>query len=161
MAKFRPVTPEDDEFLFGLYASTRESELAPLGWDDGQREAFLRQQFAAQSKFYFEQFPLAKFHIVLLAEEPIGRLYLDHRDDEIRLIDISLLPARRNTGIGTALLNDILAEGERLGLPVTIHVERFNPARRLYERLGFREISENGVYYLMEWSPSGAREKHA
>ncbi len=151
--EFRPVTLDDQEFLFQVYASTRDEELAPLGWDAAQKELFLRSQFTAQDRFYHEQFQGADFRIILLGQEPIGRLYIERREKEIRLIDIALLPAHRNAGIGTALLEDILAHGAQLGLPVRIHVEQSNPARRLYERLGFREVGENGVYYLMEWQP--------
>ena len=151
--KFRPIALEDEEFLYRVYASTRDDELAQLDWDDGQKETFLRMQFAAQHKFYTEQFHQAAFQVILLDKEPIGRLYLDRRDDEIRLIDIALLPPHRNKGIGHAILKDILAEGELASLPVRIHVERFNPALRLYQRLGFRRTGDNGVYYLMEWFP--------
>jgi len=153
MITLRPITPEDQGFLYQVYASTREEELAPLGWDEAQQEAFLEMQFRAQHTFYQGQFRGAQFDIVLLNKEPIGRLYVDRREDEIRIVDIALLPAHRNRGIGSALLRDILAEGQRDGLPVRIHVEYFNRALHLYERLGFRQISETGVYYLMEWSP--------
>ena len=87
IVKFRPATPEDENFLYRVYASTREDELAPLDWDDKQMQTFLKMQFAAQHKFYLEQFPQAEFQVILLGREPIGRLYIDRRDDEIRLID--------------------------------------------------------------------------
>ena len=161
IAKLRSVTPEDETFLYRVYACTREDELAPLNWDEDQKETFLKMQFVAQHKFYTEQFPRAEFQVILLDQEPIGRLYLDRRDDEIRLIDIALLPSHRNKGIGNSLLKDILAEGELASLPVRIHVERFNPALRLYKRLGFREMGDNGVYYLMEWSPGSTDTKNA
>ena len=135
------------------HAACCAAELALLDWDDGQKETFLKMQFAAQHQFYQEQFPQAEFRVILLDHEPIGRLYIDRTKDEIRLIDIALLPPHRNKGIGNSILKDILAEGGRAGLPVQIHVERFNRALRLYERLGFREIGDNSVYYLMEWSP--------
>lgn len=149
----RPMRQGDRGFLYEVYASTREEELAPLDWDDAAKDAFLRMQFETQDAYYCEHFGRAAFQIVLLGEEPIGRLYVDRRKDEIRIIDIALLAAHRNQGIGTALLAEILAEGAELGLPVRIHVEQFNPALRFYERLGFYRIGETGVYYLMEWSP--------
>jgi GNAT superfamily N-acetyltransferase len=149
------TTPQDEGFLCRLYASTREDEMAVVPWDEAQKKAFLDMQFAAQHTFYHEQFKQAEFQLILLGDEPIGRLYIDRRADEIRLIDIALLPEHRNKGIGSRFLRNILAEGERAGLPVRIHVEHFNPALRLYERLGFHVIGEHGVYYLMEWSPEG------
>lgn len=153
LVTLRPITPEDDGFLYRIYASTREDELAVVDWDDGQKKEFLEMQFTAQHAFYMEQFPQAEFRIILLDEEPIGRLYVDRREDEIRIIDIALLAEHRNKGIGSTFLNDILSEGQQEGLPVRIHVEQNNPALRLYERLGFQKIGENGIYYLMEWSP--------
>ena len=113
-------------------------------------------QFAAQSSFYAEQFPRAEFQIILVYGEPAGRLYVDRRGDEIRIIDIALLAQYRNRGFGTTLIGNLLAEGESAGLPVRIHVEGLNPALRLYRRLGFRKIGDNGVYHLMEWSPRPA-----
>ncbi len=150
----RPVTPDDEPFLYRVYAGTREDELAPLGWDETQRASFLRMQFKAQHAFYQEQFPSADFEIILAADRPIGRLYVDRRDDEIRIVDIALLPEHRNAGIGSALLDDLLTEAAAASKPVRIHVERFNPALRLYQRLGFIQVGDNGVYYLMEWSPA-------
>ena len=110
-------------------------------------------QFDAQRKFYESEYPGAEFQIILVAGEPAGRLYIHRRDQEIRIMDIALLPEFRGRGIGTMLLNEILAEGERAARPVTIHVESFNPAQRLYQRLGFVQVANNGVYHLLEWRP--------
>lgn len=148
----RPITPEDIGFLARLYASTREEELAVLAWSDVEKQAFLLMQFNAQHRFYQEQYPQARFEIIMLDQQPIGRIYLDRRADELRIIDIALLPQHRNAGIGSAFLNAVMADAKRLGLPVRIHVEHFNPALRLYTRLGFRKIGDTGVYFLMEWS---------
>ncbi|MDJ0866071.1 MAG: GNAT family N-acetyltransferase [Myxococcota bacterium] len=153
---FRSITAADEAFLCDLYASTREAELEPLDWSEAQKRSFLRQQFAAQHAFYTEQFQRAVFEIVQLDGEPVGRLYVDRRPDEIRLIDIALVPAQRGRGLGTRLLRELLAEGERVGKPVRIHVEHFNPALRLYRRLGFEPIGDEGVYLLMQWSPAAA-----
>ena len=151
-ASLRPVVPEDREFLFQVYASTRTEELAVVPWTPEQKEAFLRMQFEAQDRYYRQQFPDASFQVVLVDGRPAGRLYLARATDEIRIIDIALLPADRGRGVGTGLLRDVLAEGASAGKPVRIHVERFNPAIRLYERLGFVMAEDKGVYLLMEWS---------
>jgi GNAT superfamily N-acetyltransferase len=148
----RAITPDDLGTLYLIYASTRQDELAPLDWSDAQKAAFLAMQFNAQHSYYQEQFPGASFLMIMLAGEPIGRLYLERRADEIRIIDIALLTAYRNQGIGSAFLEAVIAEAERVGLPVRIHVEQFNPALRLYIKLGFRMIDETGVYFLMERS---------
>jgi ribosomal protein S18 acetylase RimI-like enzyme len=149
----RPITPDDEALLYRVYASTREDEMALVDWDDAQKEAFVRMQFTAQHSHYQQHYPDAAFEIIMVDEQPAGRLYVDRWPKEIRIVDIALLPEYRNAGIGTTLLKGILEEAVQSGKPVSIHVERFNPAMRLYERLGFSTISENGVYYLMEWVP--------
>lgn len=149
----RPIAADDMDFLYQVYASTREEELAQVEWGEGQKEAFLRMQFDAQHSYYQENYPNAQFQVILRNGAPAGRLYLDRRAAEIRIVDIALLPAYRNRGIGSALLQEILDEGQRAGLPVTIHVECFSPALRLYERLGFRTVEDKGVYYFMEKPP--------
>ena len=148
----RPIIPDDEAFLCQLYASTRDEEMALLDWPPEQKASFLTMQFNAQHRFYLEQFAQAKFHIMELDDKPIGRLYLDYRKDEIRIIDIALLPDYRNQGIGSAYLNAILAEAAQKGLAVRIHVEHYNRALALYQRLGFRKIDDQGIYYLMEWT---------
>jgi ribosomal protein S18 acetylase RimI-like enzyme len=146
----RAITSEDQSALYHIYASTREDELARLDWNDAQKAAFLAMQFNAQHTYYQEQFPRASFQIIMLDGEPIGRIYIERRKDEIRIIDIALLSAYRNRGIGSAFLEAVIAEAERVALPVRIHVEQFNPALRLYIKLGFRIVGETGVYFLME-----------
>ena len=152
----RPITPEDQELLYRIYASTRTEELAAVPWTHEEKERFLRFQFDAQHKYYIEHFPRAAFDLVLLDGEPIGRLYIDRREDEIRLIDIALLPEHRGSGLGGEIMRSVLAEGESSGLLVRIHVEEKNPAMRLYLRLGFEKIEKQGVYHLMEWTPGTA-----
>ena len=150
---FRPITAADTEFLYQVYANTRLEELAAVDWTAPQKEAFLRSQFDAQHRSYQGTHPGGDFLIILRHDRPIGRLYLARGERDIRIIDIALLPEHRNAGIGTAILTDVLAEGARDGKRVSIHVEMFNPARHLYQRLGFRHLAEHGGYDLMEWSP--------
>ncbi|MEA2572784.1 MAG: hypothetical protein QOH93_82 [Chloroflexia bacterium] len=157
----RPIEPGDMEFLYWVYASTREAELAVTVWDDAQKETFLQMQFNAQHTYYREYYPNASFQVILCDGQPAGRLYVDRWPDQIRVMDIALLAQFRNAGVGTRLLNDLLAEGALSGKPVTIHVEMYNPAMRLYERLGFSKIGERGVYYLMEWRPPALEAEDA
>ncbi|MBI2839706.1 MAG: GNAT family N-acetyltransferase [Acidobacteria bacterium] len=140
----------DLEFLFSVYACSRVEELAQVDWDDDQKSTFLKMQFEAQHRYYSENYRGADFQIVVIEGQPAGRLYLHRRSDEIRIVDITLLPEYRHAGIGASLLRTILEEGERTGRRVTIHVERFNPALRLYQRLGFSIVEDKGVYYFME-----------
>jgi ribosomal protein S18 acetylase RimI-like enzyme len=151
---FRPITPQDQEFLLGVYASTREEELAQVDWSRAQKNAFVQMQFEAQHKYYVENYPGAQLQVILVQGEPAGRLYIKRLEKEIRIMDIALLPAFRNRGLGTEIIKQILTEGQACDVPVTIHVERFNPALRLYTRLGFRLLEDKGVYLLMEWNPN-------
>jgi ribosomal protein S18 acetylase RimI-like enzyme len=148
--RLRPVTPEDVSFLAGVYASTRAEELAVTGWSDEEKAIFCRRQFDAQTAHYREHYPGAALQIVERDGVSIGRLYVAPWEREIRIMDIALLPEHRGAGIGTKLLRDLQAEARVAGKSLTIHVERFNPALRLYERLGFREIEDKGVYLLMK-----------
>jgi ribosomal protein S18 acetylase RimI-like enzyme len=128
--------------------------MALVNWTGEEKDNFLRMQFRAQDKYYKEIYPEAQFQIIHLDDKPIGRLYTHRRVNEIRIIDIALLPEFRKRGIGSTLLQEVLEEAKERNLPVSIHVERFNPAIRLYERLGFHQVEDQGVYYLMEWIPT-------
>ena len=147
----RPFTLADEAFLYELYASTRQEEMAHTGWDEAQQEAFLKMQFYAQHSYYMATFADAAFDIVLQGETPIGRLYVHRRPDELRIVDVALLPAYRGRGIGGGLLQAILVEAAAAGLAVRLHVETFNPARHLYQRLGFQEVGGTDVHRLLEW----------
>ena len=154
---FRPITPDDLPFLLRVYGSTREEEMAMVvDWTPEQKEAFVRSQFEAQHGWYQDHYQGARFDVILVDGVPAGRLYVHRRESEIRLVDITLLPEFRGGGTGSALLRDLLTEGEADGKRVTIHVEVFNPAMRLYERLGFLPVEERGPYRLMEWKPPGS-----
>ncbi|WP_432719312.1 GNAT family N-acetyltransferase [Jeongeupia wiesaeckerbachi] len=146
--RLRTVNADDQSFLLQLYASTRAEELGALGWQDAQRDAFLQMQFAAQQKAYFA-YPDAAFWLVLHDETPVGRLYVQDSDAALRVIDLSLLPEYRNRGLGTALLAACFAQDK----PVHLHVDKANPALRLYLRLGFTPIEDKGVYLQMERQP--------
>jgi ribosomal protein S18 acetylase RimI-like enzyme len=156
MTTLRPARPEDREFLLAVYASTRAEELAPVPWTAEQKAGFLKMQFDAQDADYSSNYAGADFCVVEVEGVPAGRLYVERRPAEIRLIDIALLPSFRRAGIGTRLLTQLIAEAKRRAVPLRIHVEMFNPARRLYERLGFAPVEEHGVYLLMERLPEAA-----
>ncbi|MGR8981281.1 MAG: GNAT family N-acetyltransferase [Gammaproteobacteria bacterium] len=149
--QFRPIDHDEDRpFLFSVYASTRSEELALTGWDDRQKAAFLEMQFEAQCCHYQEYYRDSDFLIILLEDLAVGRLYVARRPTEIAIVDIALLPGYRRLGIGTQILQSLLAEAAAKMKPVRIHVERFNAAQNLYRRLGFLPIEEHGMYLLME-----------
>lgn len=145
----------DLPFLAQLYASTRADELAQVPFSDEQKAAFLQQQFAAQLLHYTTYYNTDSFHIVELNGIAIGRLFVDHWERELRVVDISLLPDYQNKKIGSYLFQQLFAQSQQLQKAVSIHVEQHNPARTWYERLGFRyDSTTNEVYLLMKRQPN-------
>jgi ribosomal protein S18 acetylase RimI-like enzyme len=154
--RLRPVVEADRQFLVGLYESTREDELAQVQWDDGARRAFVEHQFAAQDAHYRANYPGATLDLVEVDDVAAGRLYVHRGTGDIRIMDIALAPEFRGRGIGTSLLRSLIDEADASGRKLSIHVEMNNPARSLYDRLGFRPVGEHGVYVLMERSPAAS-----
>ena len=151
--ELRRVVPDDRAFLRAVYGSTRWEELEPTGWADEQKHAFLDHQFEAQDVYYRENYEGATYDVIVVDGFPAGRLYVARWPEQIRIMDIALLPAARGKGVGTTLLRELLDEAAAEGKPLTIHVEHENPAMRLYERLGFRRVEDRIPYVLMEWLP--------
>lgn len=148
----RPEREDDVDFLHRLYASTRTDEMALVDWTAQAKAGFLRAQFEAQHGYYLEHYRESRFDVIEQAGVAIGRLYVARRADDVRIIDIALLPEHRGHGLGGGLLRALLDEAAAAGKSVSIHVEVYNPALRLYERLGFKPRGEdNGVHRLMEW----------
>jgi len=150
----RPVTEADEPFLRELYASTREDELAVVPWTAEQKGGFLGMQYLARQRHYQEAFPAAADEVVVSGGQAAGRFTVSRGPSEILVVDLALMPDFRGAGIGTALLEGLIDESVATGTPVDLHVEMFNPARRLYERLGFRAVSESPPYLRMRWSPT-------
>ena len=154
--RLRPVDDADREFLVELYGSVREPELAEVPWHEATKRAFVEQQFTAQDAAYRGNYPGATLDVIEVDGEPAGRLYVHRGPSDIRIMDIALAPTFRGRGIGAELLRSLIAEAEKSGRKLSIHVETNNPARSLYERLGFRPAGEHGVYVLMERPPGSA-----
>lgn len=150
---FRRSTDADLPFLARVYASTRAEELAVTPWSDAQKAAFLDMQFRAQHADYRKNYPEADWLVTMREGEDIGRLYIGRWPTQHCLIDIAFLPEHRGKGLGEALLRDLMDEAAAAGRTVSIYVEKFNPAMRLYRRLGFTTEEDKGVYDLMRWSP--------
>lgn len=146
--------PADAPFLFTVYASTRSQELAGVDWTPASEEAFLRMQHDAQLAAYRARHPRGAFLVVALEDRPVGRLFLALLDRHVRIIDLALLPDVRGAGIGTSLLEAILAGADAARMRVSLHVERGNRALRLYERLGFVPAGGDDVYLLLEHEPT-------
>lgn len=152
---YRPMRDEDLPFLGQLYAESRREEVAATGWPPEAQAAFLAQQFDAQHRHYQAQYPGAEWLVIERGGERIGRLYLVEWPSQFRIIDITLAEGCRGRGIGRAILEDVQSLAAAAGKRVSIHVEKMNPAMKLYLRLGFERIEDKGVYDLMEWRPDG------
>jgi ribosomal protein S18 acetylase RimI-like enzyme len=149
----RPATAQDEAFLFDLYVCNRQAELHAWGLDETTLASFLQMQFAAQQGAYTTQFPEADHDLVLVDQEPVGRIYVQRAADHLLLVDIALLPEMQGQGVGTWLLRALLEEGVAKNVPVRLQVVVTNPAQRLYERLGFAALGNDGVYEQMRWEP--------
>jgi GNAT superfamily N-acetyltransferase len=157
----RQVTPEDDEFLLAVYDSTRAEELAQVEWAPGQRAIFVTWQFELQRKEYDTRFPDARYQVILVDDEPAGRIWIGEDEAQIRLLDIGLLEQFQNRGVGTVLLKQLIAEAiaKNKLLRHTVFVLN-NNAHRFYERLGFVVIEDLGGYKQMEWRGSVEEDNH-
>jgi ribosomal protein S18 acetylase RimI-like enzyme len=153
IVSLRPARAEDEIFLYQVYASTRATEMALVDWTPEQKETFLQMQSTAQLQYYRLTYPQAQYQIIARENTSIGRMIVDRSENPVLLMDIALLPEYQNNGLGTALIRDLMAEAARKNWGLRLHVETFNPAMRLYHRLGFVKTSEVGVYYEMTWYP--------
>ncbi|MBZ4419698.1 GNAT family N-acetyltransferase [Myxococcus sp. RHSTA-1-4] len=155
----RPATASDEAFLFALYASTREDEVAMWGWAPAQRDAFLRMQWLAQGRDWATRYAGADHRLVLVEGQPAGRLLVARGEREWRLVDIALLPASRGSGVGTRLLRELQGEAAKARVPLKLRVLKGSPAHRLYTRLGFQPdtaapAGEGDLYLALEWLPT-------
>ncbi len=153
----RDAVPGDRDFLLRVYSSTRAEELATTGWTDEQKATFCLMQFEAQDSHYRAHYPGATYQVIESGNSPAGRLYVDRWTKEIRIMDIALLPEFRGRGIGAHVLESLMNEATSSKRTLSIHVERYNPALRLYDRLGFRLVEDKGVYLLLEFRPENLK----
>ncbi|MCP5528058.1 MAG: GNAT family N-acetyltransferase [Verrucomicrobiales bacterium] len=148
----RPETPADGDFLFSLFASARD-DIARSTLAEEEKTRLLRLQFTAQTRHYRTQFPGGEFLIIMLRDRRAGRLCRHFGADEIRIVDLALLPEFRGQGLGTRLLAALQQEARLMGKCLRLHVESHSRARHLYERLGFVKLEQRGLHDFMEWRP--------
>jgi ribosomal protein S18 acetylase RimI-like enzyme len=146
----RPVQESEDVFLLKVYGSTREQELAQVPWTGEQKQQFIRMQWEAQKNHYAAQHPKASHEVICVEGVSAGRLYLDRSGEKFHILDITFLPEHRNRGAGSFLLGQIMAEAKEAGKPVSIYVETYNPSLRLFQRLGFMPIQQDGFHLLLQ-----------
>jgi ribosomal protein S18 acetylase RimI-like enzyme len=147
----KKATESDEKFIEKLYFSTRKDEFAILGWSEIQLEMFLKMQFESQQQSYKMQFPEAESSVIKKGEISVGRLIVERTKNEIRLVDIALLPEFRGQEIGGEIIKDLISEAENRRLPLTLTVLKTNDgALRLYQRLGFKSVADDAIYISME-----------
>jgi len=146
-----PAGAQDQGFLQALHASTRADEVRLWAWDEAQTQAFLAQQFMAQQMGYRHQFGAEHDRIVHVDGTAVGRLFVAPVQGALQVVDIALLPAHRGRGIGTQLLRQVLQTAAGQGQSVRLAVLHGNPARHLYERLGFAVTSQDELYVDLTW----------
>jgi ribosomal protein S18 acetylase RimI-like enzyme len=150
----RPVADADAEFVYQVYASTRTEELAPLNWSAAEQDAFLRMQFDLRQRDYAARLDPSGHQIILRDDKAVGVIWVSRDRSEIRLADLSLLPAHRGKGLGTRLVRQLIDESERTGKPVRLMVWKMNEqALRLYRQLGFEVAGDTGVHFKLERRP--------
>lgn len=151
IVSLRAVTPEDEEFLAEVYASTRSDEMERAGLPRAEARAFLRQQFEAQSRAYPLQYPGAEHSVVLVAGERAGRTWVWRTEEEILLLDVAFLPRFRGRGAGTRVLRSLQSEAGARRVPLRLHVSEGERVASWYRRLGFTTVARHPVHDEMVW----------
>lgn len=149
--QLRPITDADLPFLLQVYISTRLAELSATAMPFNVQLQFLESQFQLQHRHYQQHFASAQFYIVVLNGQDIGRLYYGEEGDNLRLIDIALLPTHQHRGIGGILMHDLMTRASAQGRGLLLRVEMNNPARNWYLKLGFVAGVHDGIYQQMQW----------
>jgi ribosomal protein S18 acetylase RimI-like enzyme len=150
--RFRAISDDDLPFLARVYAASGTDSFAVAPWPEAEKAGFVHMQFNLQHMHFQKQYPQADWLVIMREAEELGRLYIERRAREHRIIDLALLPEHRGKGIGEALLRDVMDEAAGRRKAVSIHVEKTSPAMRLLRRLGFTVRDDNGVYDLLRWS---------
>ncbi len=151
--KLRPSVPEDEDFLAAVYGSTRHQELAMVPWTDEQKDAFIKFQLNAQLTHYRTEYPNAEYLIILFDAEPAGRLYLDLRESEIRIMDITLLPEHRRKGISSPIIRRLMDKASALEKKLSINLDKLSQSQPIFERFGFKPTEDTGFHVLYVWQP--------
>jgi GNAT superfamily N-acetyltransferase len=153
----RPALPPDEPFLYEVYHALRAPEFALVALPEAHKQQLIRMQFQAQLGSYAAMYPNSCYHLVLLDDQPIGKLWVARLESEFHLVDIAMLPKYRKLGIGTALIERLQQEAAQAGLPIRSSVFRFNLGSfRFHQRLGFGVLREDLINFYMEWKPGNS-----
>jgi ribosomal protein S18 acetylase RimI-like enzyme len=154
----RPAVPADGPLLLQIFLEDRRAEFAPLGWPPAALDAFLATQFDLRERHYLAAYAEAARSVVTYRGRDVGTLLVARAPGGLHVVNVALLAAERGLGIGTAVLRDLQREASKGGMSLTLTVREGNPARRLYERLGFGYVRTDGPDLPMAWSPAPAQE---
>jgi GNAT superfamily N-acetyltransferase len=156
MLRLRPEHEEDRAFRYRLFCDTREPEFALLA--PAAFEQVMTQQFHAQTLSDLARFPQARFDIIELSGEPIGRIVVDRPGDALHLVDLAIVPHQRSRGVGTAIMRALMDEAEGAGVPVRLEgASEGDPSLQFYLRLGFVPVETVPLYMRLEWRPTAAK----
>jgi putative acetyltransferase len=138
--ELREATGDDRAFLFGLHRlAMREYVQATWGWTEPDQQERFRLNFEP-----------SRIQVLVAEGRDIGALTVLRTPKELVLGNIEILPAFQRQGIGSRVVRALLAEANVRRVPLSLQVLKTNPrARALYERLGFRQISETLTHYVM------------
>ena len=149
----RSARPADRDFERRLFESARPDTAVLAAWPAATRRPFLDQQFEFQTTHYARVHPRAERLIVTAKGAPVGRLIVERTELPWQIVDIALLPSSRRRGLGGAIIAALLAAAPQAAVEVALTVEQGNPARRLYERLGFAATAASPPHLAMVWRP--------
>jgi GNAT superfamily N-acetyltransferase len=138
----RLMQPEDEVVFRHLYAEVRAPELRITPWSDVEKQIFCDGQYTAQDNHYRAHYADLEQWAVCHDSMVIGRMYLATFKGLLILMDITIAAVWRGQGIGSNLLTDVVRQADLAAREMHLHVEPDNPARRLYQRLGFVELRD-------------------
>jgi len=141
--RLRPSTQDDYEFIYQVKKTALGPYVAATwGWDETFQRAYHAQGFDP-----------AEYRVILVDSQEIGVLAVQYGDSEINLSELYILPEYQRLGHGSSIIKDLLTEGKLRSRRLKLGVLKVNPAKRLYERLGFTVIEENQNYFMMHLKP--------
>ena len=137
----RQATPGDRDTIYRIHREAMRPYVEQVwGWDEEYQERRFR-----------ESYDHSETQVVLVDGIAVGLLRVSESESAVFIDQVEIVPDYQDRGIGTALINDLLARGR----PVELRVMKVNAdARRLYERLGFRVIDDNEKHYHVRAEPS-------
>jgi GNAT superfamily N-acetyltransferase len=153
--ELRDVNDADEDFLFRVFVSSRESEFSVF--PEPHRAALIRMQFAAQRQSYARRYADARHSIVLVDGQDAGHLWIGEDEKDIVVLDVALLPEYRNRGIGTALYSRLIEQARAAGKVLRASVSAANPGSlRFHQRMGFTMTGGDGMYIALVFAEAAA-----